>query len=61
MNKNSKLYNLQQIQDNALWLMQELEKDNPDTKMVEHYQQMVEYYGKKVWGKGYNSRGLGLK
>lgn len=61
MNKNTKLYNLQQIQDNALWLKQELAKDNPNALMVEHYEQMIEYYGKKVWGKGYNSRGLGLR
>lgn len=49
MNKNSKIYNLQKLIDNQNWLKQELAKPNPNSVMVEHYEQMMDYYSKKVW------------
>lgn len=50
MNKKTKIYNLQRLIDNQNWLKDQLKNQPSDTLMVEHYQQMIEYYSKKVWG-----------
>jgi len=51
MNKKTKIYNLQKLIDNQNWLKDQLANHPSDTLMVEHYQQMIDYYSKKVWGK----------
>lgn len=51
MNKKTKVYLLQRLIDNQNWLKQELAKSNPNPVMVQHYEQMMDYYSQRVWGK----------